>query len=44
MISKLNRVDCRVDLGKGRHKVLHINNMKKVLVEGSRNNEDCGSG
>ena len=29
IIDKLNRVDYKVDVGKGRTKVLHINNMKK---------------
>ena len=29
VVEKLNAVDFRVDVGKGRHKVLHLNNMKK---------------
>ena len=32
VIEKLNRVDYRVEVGKGRKKVLHINNMKKFWV------------
>ena len=55
VIDKLNRVDYRVDLGKGRRKVLHINNMKKfqmreegvmrlaVVAEDFEEDEDVGS-
>ena len=32
VIEKLNRVDYRIEVGKGRKKVLHINNMKKFQV------------
>ena len=32
VLERLNRVDFRVDLGKGRKKVLHINNLKKFQV------------
>ena len=32
VVEKLNRVDYRIDVGKGRQKVLHINNMKKYQV------------
>ena len=32
IVEKLNRVDYRVAVGKGRHKVLHINNLKKYQV------------
>ena len=32
VIEKLNRVDYRVEVGKGRQKVLHINNMKRYQV------------
>ena len=32
VVEKLNRVDYRIDLGKGRQKVLHINNMKQFQV------------
>ena len=32
VIGKLNRVDYKVDVGKGRYKVLHINNLKKYWV------------
>ena len=32
VLEKLNRVDFRVDLGKKRNKVLHINNMKKFQI------------
>ena len=32
IVEKMNRVDFRVDLGKGRKKVLHINNLKKYQV------------
>ena len=32
VVGKLNRVDYRVAVGKGHHKVLHINNLKKYNV------------
>ena len=32
VIGKLNRVDYKVDVGKGQHKVLHINKLKKYWV------------
>ena len=32
IVEKMNRVDLRVDLGKGRQKVLHINNLKRYQV------------
>ena len=36
VIEKVNRVDYRVDLGRGRRKVLHINNLKKFYVRERR--------
>ena len=32
IVEKLNRVNFRVEVGKGRKKVLHINNLKKYWV------------
>ena len=55
VIEKLNRVDYRVEVGKGRKKVLHINNMKKfwareedvmrlaVVAEDFEDDEDVGT-
>ena len=34
VLEKLNRVNYKVEVGKGRQKVLHINNMKKYQVRG----------
>ena len=55
VVEQLNRVDFRVDLGKGKKKVLHINNMKKyhireeevmrlaVIAEDWEEDEDVGT-